>query len=118
MKPRHAAALALVGWYLMWPPERCVDKSRNDLGVCDMHYDATAALWEWQEGRRFPTAQACNAVIARERKLAADLGNQRKVAGAKCVTWKELHDAQRIRPVQTPVPDSDEPLHPRIAPSD
>jgi hypothetical protein len=20
MKPRHAAALALVGWYLMWPP--------------------------------------------------------------------------------------------------
>jgi hypothetical protein len=32
MNPRHAAALALVGWYLMVPPLKCIDKSDNDLG--------------------------------------------------------------------------------------
>jgi hypothetical protein len=97
MKPRHAAALALVGWYMMFPPEKCLDKSRNDLGSCPMQYDVTADLWEWLGGPWFPTAEACNAAIARERKLAADLRNQRKVAGAKCVTWKDLRESLHVR---------------------
>lgn len=39
MKPRHAAALALVGWYLMTPP---ISKSG------DVFYNAPLTSWEHQ----------------------------------------------------------------------
>ena len=94
---RHAAALALLGWYLMVPPLKCIDKSRNDLGSCEMQYDARADLWEWLEGPRFPTAEACAAFIEKERKLAADLGNERRDAGMKCVTRTELRKSLQVR---------------------
>lgn len=116
MKARHAAALALVSWYAMYPPLKCIDELRNDLGSCDMHYDTRADLWEWQEGRGFPTAEACTAFIANARHLAGDLKNQRKVEGMKCVTWKELHKAEQVRRAKRlrnfPAQDSDEPLQP------
>jgi len=111
MNPRHAAALALVGWYLMQPPFKCIE---NYLGSC------TADLWEWSEGGRFPTAEACNAFITRERHLVGDLEGERISALSKCVPSKEVRQARQIRraKLRHPAPDSDEPLHPRIIESD
>ena len=97
MKPRHAAALALMAWYALYPPLKCIDKSRSDLGSCEMQYDTRADLWEWLEGRGFPTAEACTTFLASERKLAVDLRNQRRVAGAKCAPWKEVRNSLHVR---------------------
>lgn len=49
MKPRHAVALALVGWYLMVPPT----KDANQI-------DPSVPLPKWVVLRAFDTADACN----------------------------------------------------------
>jgi hypothetical protein len=54
MKPRHAAALALVVWYLMAPPLPHVDTHA-------VHKDAAAALRGWKMVRTFPTRKECEA---------------------------------------------------------
>jgi hypothetical protein len=51
MKPRHAAALALVGWYLMVPP---ITSS------WPVTYDTSAPLSKWKQGGSFDTAKECN----------------------------------------------------------
>ncbi len=51
MKPRHAAALALVGWYLMLPPAKAADKSVPDLG---------APLSRWHVDSAWDYALACD----------------------------------------------------------
>jgi hypothetical protein len=50
MNLRHAAALALVGWYLMQPP------SDNSHG----RPDSDAPLPQWQESGSFDSAAKCN----------------------------------------------------------
>jgi len=56
MKPRHAAALALVGWRLMVPPP---------MPITDTHVvrviDGTAPLAQWQAILRFEKASDCAA---------------------------------------------------------
>jgi hypothetical protein len=47
MTSRHAAALALVGWYRMTPP------------LVHREPDETAALSGWSIGRAFDTAKEC-----------------------------------------------------------
>ena len=49
MKVRHAAALALVGWYLMIPPMY----KNND------EPDTSAPLSEWDQWRAFDSADLC-----------------------------------------------------------
>ncbi len=49
MKSRHAAALAIVAWYLMIPPT----------GI-DNTVDAHAALSQWRKGVSFESAKQCN----------------------------------------------------------
>jgi hypothetical protein len=49
MKPRHAAALALVGWYLIVPPKSC---KRAEL-------DANFSLWKIYNS--YDTAAQCRA---------------------------------------------------------
>jgi hypothetical protein len=51
MKPRHAAALALVGWYLMVPP---IDRSSGQA-------DVSAPLSEWVVYQPVPSRQNCEA---------------------------------------------------------
>jgi hypothetical protein len=53
MKPRHAAALALVGWYLMMPPntQGWFSKTKNN--------DEAAPLDQWTIVRSFDTALMC-----------------------------------------------------------
>lgn len=49
MKPRHAAALALVGWYLMFPPDRPDTHQIED----------QAPISQWQSLRSFESVQEC-----------------------------------------------------------
>ena len=66
MKPRHAAALALVGWYLMVPP-------LSGKGV-----DLSAALSQWEEQAGFDSADSCERARARVWKCGAVLNNADK----------------------------------------
>jgi hypothetical protein len=69
MKPRHAAALALVGWCLMLapprnPPAGCQDKSsdrecRAWLKTPGPYFDAGAPLSSWRKQGCVDTAAAC-----------------------------------------------------------
>jgi hypothetical protein len=56
MKIRHAAALALVGWYLIAPPPRTEDGT---------DYDPKAPLSEWQKIGKFETIEECRTYPAR-----------------------------------------------------
>jgi hypothetical protein len=61
MKLRHAAALALVGWYLMVPPLA----SSQGLAV-NLH----APLWKWISIGNYDSADACSKQLEFERELA------------------------------------------------
>ncbi len=52
MKLQHAAALALVGWYLIRPP-------LPHLNAHDSHTDTAAPLSRWTVVRTFPTKKEC-----------------------------------------------------------
>jgi len=52
MKPSHAAALALVGWYVMAPPVHSVTSSMDE-------WDASAPLAKWEIVGSFDTAAEC-----------------------------------------------------------
>jgi hypothetical protein len=56
MKPRHAAALALVGWYLMTPP---VSKDGDTVMVGGRPFDVSAPISEWHFQGSFDSAVAC-----------------------------------------------------------
>jgi len=78
MNPRHAAALALVGCYLMMPPV-----SQNHQLV------ENAPLSQWDKIESYDTAAACRNELAKLTALIA--GNitysliQRRVLAGKCV---------------------------------
>jgi hypothetical protein len=67
MCPRHVAALALVGWYLMVPP-------LPHLNTHAVNKDTAAALRGWKKVRTFPTQKECEAHRANpwERCVASD----------------------------------------------
>ena len=69
MNLRHAAALALVGWYLMVPPSK-----RND-----------APLSEWTVSLSYASAEACQSAQNKNRDQAA----------AKLKTYDNMTDKQR-----------------------
>jgi len=52
MNPRHAAALALVGWYLMVPPDR---PKLTD----PVEWVSRAPFRDWQIVQRFDATSAC-----------------------------------------------------------
>jgi hypothetical protein len=64
MNLRHAAALTLVGWYLMMPPTADEVLGRSDPGE-DL-VALSAPLSEWFLSQSFDTAQECERV--REKK--------------------------------------------------
>ncbi len=73
MKPRHAAALALVGWYLMMPPIP-PKGSTPMVGV-----DAQAPLSKWTVSSGFDTAAACHVAHGKLLDDAAKLGNPKEL---------------------------------------
>lgn len=68
MKLRHAAALALVGWYLMVPP-----LIANPNPTTGGQLEVSAPLSKWEIVRSFDTAAECNE--ARQRTAASGVGN-------------------------------------------
>src|SRR5258708_33138358 len=76
MKPRHAAALAVVGWYLMEPPmlggnPPIYEPPRPDL---------SAPLERWIVDDTFDTASQCRAALASVREVPENLDVRRLTA--------------------------------------
>jgi hypothetical protein len=65
MKPHHAAALALLGWYLMVPPRVFVYKHWS--------IDHDAPLPKWDIYSSFDSAQECELQLVGQTKAAAKL---------------------------------------------
>lgn len=57
MKARHAAALALVGWYLMVPPFTELPPPSSDPPPFDVNFKAP--LSEWDISKSFDKAEDC-----------------------------------------------------------
>jgi hypothetical protein len=63
MKPRHATALAVIGWYLLMPP--LVDNPNSTVKV-----ETSGPLSTWDRfGKELPTKEACKAYIAHVKQL-------------------------------------------------
>jgi hypothetical protein len=70
MKPRHATALALVGWYLMLPPLHFVGPANHPYSLAIV--DSAAPLSGWLPMMIFKTLQECDNFSTR---LARNLRN-------------------------------------------
>jgi hypothetical protein len=79
MKPRHAAALALVGWYLMTPP----------LAKDAIHPDKSVPLKNWNRFQSFDSAKEC------EQRLMGFVKNY-FVAKGPDFYWEPLADGECI----------------------
>ena len=66
MKPAHAAALALVVWYLMLPPSKTPKPDVPTLLAPIFFADVSAPLSRWTKLGAFPTQQKCEAHRAAE----------------------------------------------------
>jgi len=85
MKPRHAAALALVGWYLMMPPLYEDEKEPR----------IDAPLNEWKINMSFDDADSCETVLIH---LQNNLGSDRKLAKRKMNSVCVSTDDPRLKP--------------------
>ena len=65
MKPRHAAVLAIVGWYLMVPP-------MNEITL-----NALAPLSRWAIADSFDSASECRQALKQKKVIADDEKKQR-----------------------------------------
>ena len=65
MNLRHAATLALLGWYLLTPPLASVGSKWN---AATKEYDpyTNAPLSQWQTVLTFDTAEECRAELANQ----------------------------------------------------
>jgi hypothetical protein len=66
MKPRHAAALAMVGWYLLYPPWNA-EKGREDPGL---------PLNRWYQVATFDSSADCEARKMKVLEVLEDLEKQ------------------------------------------
>ena len=85
MKPRHAAALALVGWYLMVPP------------LFKKGIDLNAPPSQWEHRQAFDTADRCEStkddlVRCAEILNNAMVGNVKQACGFEGKTRHEIRD--------------------------
>jgi hypothetical protein len=76
MKPRHAAALALVGLYLMMPPML----GGNPPIYKTPRPDINAPLGSWLVADVFDTAAHCNAALATDREVPPNLDMRKLTA--------------------------------------
>src|ERR1700691_332662 len=83
MKPRHAAALALVGWYLMVPP------LSNRTGPIER----SGALAKWEAWFAFDTAAECEARVKTLTDAAIGRLKAQPVASA---TEQRISDLQAL----------------------
>ena len=74
---RHAAALALIGWYLLVPPQT------RFWWIGQQRYDDAAPLSNWTIERSFDKADACEAARLAPQQQAGDPAS--RMAHAVCV---------------------------------
>src|SRR5258708_9872142 len=115
MKPRHAAALVVVGWYLMLPPTQemldpaCASRQASLMGTlkqltrgtdaniiqCDVEslwLDTRVSLSKWDQAREpFETLSACQA--AKEKPLS-----EQERRSAESVARSVMEDDRQARP--------------------
>jgi hypothetical protein len=72
MKFRHAAALALTGWYLMTPPLQA-----------NGHHDQAAPLEKWRIEAGFGTGDDCKKTLGVLSSRAAKEGKSRDIEAVK-----------------------------------
>jgi len=102
MNRRHAAALALVGWYLIVPPDRCEDKTRSDLDTCDQVSNLEAPLSAWfRTWPSYATAQDCEKALEMDRRTVPNgpdrAMQERENAAARCVSSDVLKGSRSTR---------------------
>jgi len=95
MKPHHAAALALVGWYLMMPPQpllpKPIDPNAAPYSPGALPYtvgapDDDAPISQWSIVEPFDSAAECKAAADDLlRKYAHDKGALAAVHHARCI---------------------------------
>jgi len=68
MKPRHAAALALVGWYLMRPP---LTQTGPDTYNLPPDTSAPLSKWTYQTVDHFDSEEECKTELKGRQELAA-----------------------------------------------
>jgi len=90
MKLRHAAVLALIGWYLMVPPLRSTGSSE-----C---YDAKVPISQWQRIKAFDTAEQCKVASKKSafahKQHGLDCGLASAWLDAQCIAT----DDPRLKP--------------------
>jgi len=86
MKLRHVAALALVGWYLLVPPQT------RTWWIGAERYDDAAPLSSWTIERSFDKAEACEAARLAIQQQAGDAAI--RMRHAVCVA----SDDSRLKP--------------------
>jgi hypothetical protein len=93
MKPRHAAALALVGWYLLAPVVYKPANSDSATSPYKPFTDLGAPLSTWTNYGAFDSASDCNS--ERERRIAradkdATLPTKTDAAVAVIESWQHM----------------------------
>jgi hypothetical protein len=94
MKPRHAAALALVGWYLLLPP----------LANAPYKVDTEAPLTSWKVSQTFDTREEC------DKSLLAEKAKYSHTATAPIGTIKKGSRAFALQMTFAQCVSSDNPL--------
>ena len=93
MKPRHAAALALVGWYLMTPPTQLVKCERGGWNpavaslTCINRVESQAPLREWKrvsDSQEFEYKTDCQRAISKDCYTEVERDGTKSLMGSLC----------------------------------
>jgi hypothetical protein len=86
MNLRHAAAVALVGWYLMIPPLAHTGKTPGDMG-----FDTSAPIskWTFSAVDHFDTEEECNAEL-KNRQFSTEANARRAGPPREYIGYAEL----------------------------
>lgn len=96
MNFRHAAALTLVGWYLMVPP------------IKEKNVVADAALSEWKMAEGFDTARDCesarSSLVEKAKETASQAGSNLKASQGDKSNGQNLEVLQQLYFLEIVVP--------------
>ncbi len=93
MKPRHAVALALVGWYLMTPPTHVVQCERGGWNptvaslTCINRVESQAPLREWtrvSDSQEFEYKTDCERAISNDCHREVEANGKSNLEGELC----------------------------------
>ena len=100
LKPRHAAALALVGWYLMLPPCRLVSSWGNGGyagGKCLIESQAPLREWKRAQPQEFEYKTDCERAISNECHREVEANGVSSFEGSLCTADCIASDDPRLK---------------------